>query len=233
MITSLILGALIQTGKPFDYKIGVQEFEGYLAVSSDPKAPFVFVVHDWNGLNDHEIEVCNQLAKEGLNAFAIDVYGKGVRPTTPQDCSKEASKYYGNPELFMSRLVGGIEHSPATGKKYAIGYCFGGTAVLELARRNLGGLTGVGSFHGGLKPLGNSKPVGSVDVAIFHGEADKSVSLQDLENAKAEFSDGRKFFSEVYKDGVHGFCVKGPRYSEAAAIKSWNDWKSFLSKSAL
>lgn len=185
MITTLLATHLFAQGKSFDYKIGAQTFEGY-AVTGSKSKPTVVVVQDWNGVNDHEIGVVEKLGKLGYSAVAIDIYGKGVRPSTVQTCSAESGKYYADPALFLQRLEGGIKAAKIKGKFVAIGYCFGGTGVLELARHKVKNLAGVVSFHGGLKALSVSPAKINTNVIVLHGAVDPFVPAADVDAAKLD-----------------------------------------------
>jgi dienelactone hydrolase len=138
------------------YKDGGTELEGYVAYDDVKQGlrPGVLVIHDWTGVQDYAMSRARQLAELGYVAFAADIYGKGVRPTDPKDCAAEAGKYKGNLPLLRKRVQLGLEQlklQPQTDPKKlaAIGYCFGGTTVLELARSGAD-IAGVVSFHGGL-----------------------------------------------------------------------------------
>ena len=102
------------------------------------KRPAVLVIHQWTGLTDYEKARSRQLAELGYNVFAADIYGKGIRPVPPA-AGQEAGKYKGDRKLYRARLNAGLEQLKKDGltdtsKIAAIGYCFGGTGVLELAR---------------------------------------------------------------------------------------------------
>jgi len=229
VITALLATHLLSQGTAFDYKIGAQTFEGY-AVKGFKGKPTVVVVQDWNGVNDHEIEVVNKLGKLGYSAVAIDIYGKGVRPSTVQTCSAESGKYYADPSLFLSRLEGGIKAANIKGKFVAIGYCFGGTGVLELARHNVKNLSGVVSFHGGVKSLSKSPAKINSNVIVLHGAVDPFIEPADVEAVKAEMKRAKSFKFVAYPGAVHAFTVKsmgfevdGAKYNEAADKGSWDE----------
>ena len=174
-IAALLVGDIL--GKNIEYKIGDESFVGYGAKAAKfkPNSPVVYIIQDWNGVDAHEEGVVEKLAHQGYTAFAIDIYGKGVRPRNAMDCSAESGKYYANSDLYMKRIAEGVKAFPTTGKKFFIGYCFGGTGVLEYARRNLGA-TGVISIHGGLTRL-SKNPASKVNakVLVLHGADDPFV----------------------------------------------------------
>jgi len=142
--------------KTVEYQQGGTTLEGYLAYddSVSGSRPGVLVVHQWMGLTDYERHRAAMLAQLGYVAFCADVYGKGVRPKNPQEAGAEATKYKTDRALLRLRVNAGLAELKKcelvdAKRVAAIGYCFGGTTVLELARSGAE-LNGVVSFHGGL-----------------------------------------------------------------------------------
>src|SRR5215831_12098732 len=142
--------------KPLEYKQGDTVLEGLSVYDSalQGKRPGVLVVHQWKGLSDYEKKRAEMLARLGYNVFAADIYGKGVRPQTVQAAAAEAGKYRNDRGLLRARVRAALDelarHELTDQKRIAaIGYCFGGTTVLELARSGVE-IAGVVSFHGGL-----------------------------------------------------------------------------------
>lgn len=219
-------------GSDVAYKSGSENCVGYGGKPANWKdgRPVVYVIQDWDGVNAHEKEVVDKLVAEGYAAFAIDIYGKNNRPVDMDGNQKESGKYYGNPTLFMERITSGMKAFPTTGKKFAIGYCFGGTGVLETARRNMG-MAGVVSFHGGLKPLQGPKP-GMIDtnVLVLNGAADPVCPPADQEAIQDEMKIAKTFKFVNYDGAVHAFTVKaaGERYQEKADKESWIELMAFL-----
>ena len=139
-----------------EYKQGDTTLEGFLAYDDAIPGlrPGVLVVHQWMGLTDYEKKRAEMLAQLGYVAFCADIYGKGVRPQNPREAGALAGKYKGDRHLLRARVNAGLDalrQQPLVDTKRiaAIGYCFGGTTVLELARSGAD-LNGVVSFHGGL-----------------------------------------------------------------------------------
>ena len=238
MITAIATLLMTDTlGKKFEYTVGSEHFVGYAAKAAkfNSSKPVVYVIQDWNGVDAHEEDVVEKLAHAGFTAFAIDIYGKGVRPRDVKGCSGESGKYYANPELYMKRIQDGIAAFPTKGKKFLIGYCFGGTGVLEFARRNLGA-TGVVSFHGGLASLSKA-PAKKIDakVVVLHGAIDPFVAKKDVEACKSEMKVAKSFKFVEYPGAVHAFTVKdmgfkvdGAKYDANADSKSWVEMLKFL-----
>ena len=156
-----------------EYKQGDTVLEG-VSVYDDAiagKRPAVLVVHQWKGLGDYEKKRAEMLARMGYNVLAADIYGKGVRPPTPAAAGAEAGKFKNDRALLRARVRAGFDwlaKQELTDPKRiaAIGYCFGGTTVLELARSGAE-VAGVVSFHGGLSsptPTRAAPPTTSVRI---------------------------------------------------------------------
>lgn len=229
-----------------EYKDGDTVLEGFVAYD-DAKAgplPGVLVVHDWTGLQDYARRRATMLAELGYIAFAADIYGKGVRPTDPKECAVRAGSYKSDLPLLRRRVTLGFDQllkrpgidAQRTG---AIGYCFGGTTVLELARSGAP-VKGVVSFHGG---LGTTLPAqaGAVkaQVLVCHGADDPFVKPAEQAGFKEEMAKAKVAYEWVaYPGAVHSFTKKeagsdtasGNAYNEAADKKSWQDMKDFFAK---
>ena len=227
-----------------DYKQGGTVLEGYFAYddSVQGKRPGILVVHEWDGLGSYVKTRCDQLAKLGYAAFGADIYGKGVRPATPKDCAAEAGKYKADIQLFRARVNAGLDElknqdqvDPA--RVAAIGYCFGGSAVLELARSGAD-VAGVVSFHGG---LGASQPAapGSIKCAVLvlTGADDPHVPPGDVAAFEDEMRKaGVDWQMAIYGNAVHGFTnpargtdnSKGIAYNAKADKRSWKAMKTFF-----
>jgi len=230
--------------KAVDYSFGGKALQGYVAYDSSWKGtrPVVVVVHDWDGITDHERNQAQKLVKLGYVAFCADIYGKDVHPKTVAECSAASGAIYKDPELFHNRLMAALKTSMAqpkadSNKVAAIGYCFGGTGVLEMAREGFP-LKGVVSFHGGLTALskGDSKP--GARILVLHGDADTMVNpqidgfIQEMKTRNADFKiipyPGAKHAFTV--EGSDKLGVSGVGYQKAAADKSWQDMKTFLTE---
>jgi dienelactone hydrolase len=237
MITTIasVLLATQTMGHTVQYRIGNEPFEGYAAKGKNakPNSPVIYVIQDWDGINAHEIGVVEGLAAAGYTAFAIDIYGRDHRPTDMKGNSVEAGKYYSNPKLYMERIKDGLKAFPTKGKKVFIGYCFGGTGVLEVARRNMGAV-GVVAFHGGLNPLDKNLKVTKInsEVLVLNGDADPSSPPATRDALAAEFKVAKSFKQINYKDAVHAFTNKSAvgRYQEKADKESWVEMMGFLKR---
>ncbi len=236
--------AEVQTQKVV-YQDGDVTLEGFVAYDSDKvkdSAPGVLVVHQWMGLTDYERGRCVQLAELGMVAFALDVYGQGVRPADAGEAGKMAGIYKNDRETYRRRLKLGLEElrlidSVDAGKIAAIGYCFGGTGVLELARSGAD-ISGVVSFHGGLD---SPNPVDgkniTAKVLVCHGADDPFVPKADIEAFVAELNEAKvNWQMDIYSGAVHSFTQpmagndnsRGAAYNEQADHRSWSAMQLFF-----
>ncbi|RYD72588.1 MAG: dienelactone hydrolase family protein, partial [Sphingobacteriales bacterium] len=213
-MTSLIWKAQAQIKtQTIDYKDGETALEGYLAYDESVKGkrPAVLVVHEWMGITDYTKKRCEELAKMGYIAFAPDIYGKGIRPTNMKEAGAQAGKYKGDRNLMRSRVNAGLnwlqkQENVDTKKIAAIGYCFGGTTVLELARSGAN-ILGVVSFHGGLD---NPKPEDAKNikakVLVCHGAIDPNVPQEQVNAFMKEMNDAKVDYQFIaYSGAVHAF----------------------------
>lgn len=233
--------------KTVDYRQGVTVLEGYLAYDDafKGKRPGVLVLHEWNGLGTYVKRRVEQLARLGYVAFGADIYGKGIRPATPEAAAREAAKYRGaDRSLLRERGLAGLDElrkqpNVDAGRLAAIGYCFGGTAVLELARSGAD-LKGVVSFHGGLDTP-NPADARNIraKVLVFHGADDPHVPPPQVAAFQEEMRKGGVDWQMVFYGGaVHSFTnpdsgndlSKGVAYNEKADRRSWEAMKLFLAE---
>lgn len=234
------------TGRTVEYKEGGTLLEGYLAYDDAIKSPRpgVLVVHDWMGISGETRRRCDMLAALGYVALAADVYGKGVRPANTQEAVALAGKYKGDRALYRRRLeaaLGVLRKEPQVNpqKLAAIGYCFGGTGVLELARDSAD-VRGVVSFHGGLDSLHpeDAKAI-KAKVLVLHGADDPFSSAADVAAFQDEMRKAGVDWQMIYYGGaVHSFTnpgaggdnSKGAAYNEKADRRSWQAMKDFFAE---
>ena len=227
-----------------EYKDGDTVLEGFLAydTSLKGKLPVVLIVHEWTGIGPYVKNRAEQLAALGYVAFAIDIYGKGIRPADTTEAAKQAAIYRGDRQLMRRRALAGLEQV----KKYpfvdhdkiaAIGYCFGGGVVLEMARSGAD-LKGVVSFHGNLDTP-NPADANNIKakVLVCHGADDPHVPGEqviafqnEMRNAKVDWQ------LIILGNAVHGFTnpdngsdpSKGAAYNKQADMRSWQAMKGFF-----
>lgn len=229
------------------YKIDGQDFAGYLAYDDSIKGarPGVLVVHEWWGINDYIKRRITQLASMGYAAFAADMYGNGFNTKDPKEAGAMAGKLRGEDRTIMrKRANAGLDvlmNNPLTDKSRitAIGYCFGGTTVLELARSGAD-IAGVVSFHGVLNtPDPNDARNIKAKVLVLNGGNDPSVPDEQVDAFKDEMRKAQVDWQLIsYGGAVHSFTnpdsgndpSKGAAYNLKADMRSWEHMKVFFAE---
>jgi dienelactone hydrolase len=229
-----------------EYRHGDVVLEGYLAYddSFQGKRPGVLVVHEWYGHNPYVRMRAEQLARLGYVAFASDIYGKGVLAKDQKEAAGLAGTYLGDRKLLRARAAAGLdvlrnrkEVDPT--RLAAIGYCFGGSTVLELARSGAD-LKSVASFHGLLNtPTPEDARNIKGRVLVLHGGDDPYVPMKQVEAFQEEMRKGGVDWQFVtYGGAVHRFTnpeagsdnSKGAAYNERADRRSWEAMKVFFAE---
>lgn len=217
---------------------GVQ-FEGYVAYPDtvEQPRPGIMVVHQWMGLGEYEKKRARQLAEMGYVAFAADVYGADTRPQTTHEASLAASTFREDRAKYRRRLIRSLREMSQlkqvnSDELAAIGYCFGGTGVLELARseKNHGlGLEAVVSFHGG---LANPNPEDAANiqsmVQVHHGARDQHVTREHVRSFWREMDEHATvdWDLNIYSGAGHGFTESHDEaYDQRADRLSWRRMK--------
>jgi dienelactone hydrolase len=208
------------------------------------KRPAVLVIHEWWGLNDYTKMRARELAKLGYIAMAVDMYGNNKKGDNPDDAGKLATPFYLNPKLakpIFDAALAKLKTYPQmdAGKVAAIGYCFGGAQVLNLARMGED-MKGVVSFHGNLTVTTPDKNLLKAKILVCHGNDDKFVSMTEVEQFKHQMdSIGASYIFKGYDGATHAFTnpeatAKGQKfnlpiaYNAAADTASWNEMKDFF-----
>ena len=229
-----------------DYQQGDTTLEGYLVYDDaiEGKRPGIIVVHDWMGFGPYGNGRAEQLAQLGYTAFAVDIYGKGVRPKNQDEAGQQAGIYKGDRKLMRARAKAGLDAllaQPTVDPRHvaAIGYCFGGTTVLEMARAGMP-LAGAVSFHGGLStPMPAQKDGLKAKILALHGADDPFVPPSEVEDFQKEMNSAGADWQMMYYSGaVHSFTSpdagndnsKGAAYNEKADQRSWEAMKQFFSE---
>ncbi len=247
---SLLIGACSNIeGKPVEYSANGVTLRGYLAYDRaiTGKRPGILVVHEWWGHNEYVRKRARMLAELGYTALALDMYGDGKQAAHPDEAGKFANQIMQNLPLAKERFLAAYDllreqETVDPDHIAAIGYCFGGAVVLQMAIWGFD-LDGVASFHGGLPPDTAVSP-GQVKakILILQGEEDQFVTPEQMNKLKEELEKEQVDVRVVtYPAAKHSFTnpdadvfaekFKLPiGYNPTADKKSWNDMKNFFSE---
>jgi dienelactone hydrolase len=227
-----------------EYRDGETTLRGFLAYDdavTGPR-PGVLVVHEWWGLNDYARSRAKQLAELGYVAFAADIYGEGRSTTHPQDAMAWSSEVRKSVDGWRTRAEASLDvlrkHPRVDPQRLAaIGYCFGGATVMQLAYAGAD-LKAVASFHGSL-PLPESGDLERCKASVLacHGQADSFISPEQVTKFQQQLSDGGVDLVFVtYGKAKHSFTnpdaakagVDGLAYNAEADHRSWAHLREFL-----
>lgn len=228
-----------------EYKDGNTVLKGFIAYKeSMKKLPAVLIVHEWWGLNDYPKMRAKQLAELGYLAFTVDMYGDGKVAATPEEAGKLAGGVRGDITALRQRINAAldfIKNDPRVdpNKIAAMGYCFGGGVVLELARSGAD-IKGVISFHGGLSTPNPSETKNvKAKILICHGADDKYVSDKDIKTFEDEMNSNKVDWQmNFYSGAVHAFTnpnagnnnASGVAYNANADKRSFEEMKRFFTE---
>jgi dienelactone hydrolase len=265
LLATLILSSLSTVSAhaaqstPVDIKEGDKTYKGTLFYPDKAVGalPLVIVVHEWWGKTEYPDMRARKIADElGYAALSVDLYGEGKTVSTPPEATQASGAFYKNPEMGVKLLqafaaavptaakTAGVTIDPS--KVGAIGYCFGGTQVLNLARAGgLSGkdkLVGVVSFHGGLESSLKDKTPIKTKILVLTGAADKMVDAKQVDAFKAEMKKDKADFDVVsYPGAMHAFT--NPKatelgtkynipiaYNAEADADSWKKMTAFFKK---
>jgi dienelactone hydrolase len=229
-----------------DYKQGETVLQGYLSFDDvgTGERPGVLVFHDWTGVGPYVKGRADMLAAMGYIVFVPDIYGKGIRPTTPEECGKQAGIYRADRSLMRARAAAGLEQllslETVDPKRIAaIGYCFGGGVALELARSGAA-LAGVVSFHGNLDtPNPDDAKNIKAKILVCHGADDPYVPPAQVSAFEDEMRKAGVDWQLIsYGGAVHSFTrsdagtdnSKGAAYNRKADTRSWAAMTQFFNE---
>lgn len=225
--------------RPVSYEFGGVKFTGHLAwdAAKSGQRPGVLIVHEWWGLDDYAKKRAEQLAELGYVAFACDMYGDGKLAKHPDDARKFAGEARANADVWRGRALAALkvlqdQEAVDPTRIAAIGYCFGGSTVMQLAM-NGSDVKAVVSFHGGLQtPTPDQAKAIKCKVLICHGALDTFIPEATLQAVRKALDDAKVDYEMIYYGGaVHSFTVPhadkagmpGVAYNAAADRRSWRD----------
>lgn len=234
-------------GQEVKYPAGDTQLKGYLAYDDSVQGgrPGILVVHEWWGHDDYARNRARMLAELGYTALAVDMYGGGKKADHPDDARKFASEVKQNFSLAKTRFLAALallqQHPTVDPKRIAaIGYCFGGGIVLEMARAGVD-LGGVVSFHGSLSTANPAKAgVVKAKVLVLNGADDPFVKAEDIARFKQEMdAAGISYRLVNYPGAKHAFTNPdadgyGKRfglplaYNAEADKESWKAMQEFF-----
>lgn len=206
--------------------------------------PAVFVIHEWWGLNDYAKMRARELAKLGYIAMVIDMYGNGKMGDNPEVAGQLAGPFYQNPQLakpIFDAALAKLKSYPQmdAAKVAAIGYCFGGAQVLNLARMGAD-MKAVVSFHGNLTVTTPNKSLLKAKILVCHGNDDNFVPMKEVAQFKQQMdSIGVEYIFKGYDGATHAFTnpqatEMGKKfnlpiaYNAAADSASWKEMKDLF-----
>ena len=255
-VTLLLLPAMSLSAAPADlpietktvtYQIGNDTFEGCVSrpVKVLGKVPGILVAHDWTGYGPFSKARAEQLAKLGYIAFALDMYGQGIHAKNPEEAGKLAGAFYKTPGLFATRAQAALAEllkQPGVDPERigAIGFCFGGATVLELARSGAN-VRGVVTFHGSLKTQ-TPAAAGTIkarEILVLHGSRDPLVPPAEVAGFMTEMNAAHVPFRLVaYPNAVHAFTnpeagndpSKPTAYDAPAAEAAYGEMAAFFAQ---
>lgn len=238
------LGFAAIKSQTVEYKQGKATLQGFLVWDDavQGKRPGILVAHAWKGLDDFTRSEATKLAQMGYVAFALDVYGKGIRPTSMDECAKISGTYKNDRPLLRARAKAGLDQllkvkNVDPEKIGAIGFCFGGATVLELARSGAP-VKGTVVFHGSLStPTPQDAANIKGKVLALHGGDDPFVKKEEVDAFVDEMKKGKVDWQlNLYGGAVHGFMepgngndnATGLAYNQQAATRAWKAMSDFF-----
>jgi dienelactone hydrolase len=235
-----------QTLDSVTYQVEGESHTAYFALPKNVnrETKTILIVHEWWGLNDYPKMRALQLAKEGMIGFCIDMYGSGKIANNPGDAKALATPFYQNPEKAYNTFMAGLAESLKiigvnASSMAAIGYCFGGSMVLNAAKKGAP-IDAAISFHGGLAGAPIEPNTNVPAILVCNGAADQFVPETDIVSFKTDMEKNKVNFLFIsYPESTHAFTNPGSTatgkkfdmpiaYNEAADKKSWKDFKKFV-----
>ncbi len=232
-VAALWLLASAVSAETVRYSYQGQALEGFY-LSAGEKAPLVMLIHDWDGPTGYEFRRAEMLKEQGYSVFVADIYGAGIRPVEVADKRHHTGELYRDRNrmrgLINAALQKAAELGANTDNSVMIGYCLGGTAVLEMARAG-SPMQGFVAIHGGLgTPAGQDYSNVKADILVQHGAADANISMAEFAAlSQALEQDGAPNEMISYGGAQHSFTkFDNPKYHPEADKKSWQRLLGFL-----
>ena len=219
-----------------DYSDGNQKLEGFFAKAqkANPKKIGVIILPAWMGVDAHSKESAEALAKLGYHAFVADIYGVGNNPKNTGEAGKNAGFYKNNPAEYQKRIQLAIDQLVKAGADKnqiaVIGYCFGGTGALEVARGKMP-VSGIVSIHGGIgKDAARKNEAISTKMLIENGADDESITPENYNSLVTEMKEGKADWQIItYANSKHTFTnPESPDYNAVMSKRAWNHTMMFL-----
>ena len=226
-----------------EYREGEKPLRGFLAWNEmqSGRRPGVLVVHDNSGLGDHDKERARRLAEMGYVAFACDMFGERTAPADDAERRKafeefRAKRLLPRARVALETLAAQPQVDPS--RLAAIGFCFGGMTVLELARSGAD-LKGVVSFHGGLAGMAPAEPHKvKAKLLVCHGALDPYVTMDQVTAFTTEMTGAAADWQVIiYSGAAHGFTnsraaasIPGVAYHQASDVRSWAAMRQFFAE---
>ena len=247
ILLSLSFCSIVSFGqlKAVAYNDDNQKLNGYAIAPKkvSKNNPGILILPAWKGIDNHAKDSAEKLSEMGYNAFIADIYGEGNYPKNIEEAGKQAGFYKKNVDKYQKRIALALEQLIKAGSNLdnivVIGYCFGGTGVLEAARAGMN-VKGVVSFHGGLgRDATRQNNTINTKVLVLHGAEDPYVSKEEVDAFQQEMKDTKADWQMIfYANAVHSFTdieagndnSKGAAYNEKAEKNSWKHMKLFLNE---
>lgn len=234
VLMGLIQSITAQSLKSVKYADSAQELNGLVTSNAGKNLPGVLILPAWMGIDDEAKAAALQLEKEGYIAFVADIYGKGNIPTDFGSAGKIATQFKTDYKLYQKRISMALEQLKAagaqSGKIAVIGYCFGGSGALEVARAGFD-VAGVVSIHGGLgKASDRPNEQIKTKVLVENPAEDKGVTKEIYDQLVQEMKDGKADWQIItYANCGHTFTnPTSKEYNEVMAKRAWNHTLLFL-----
>tara|TARA_B110000014_G_scaffold264187_1_gene263929 strand:- start:32552 stop:33256 length:705 start_codon:yes stop_codon:yes gene_type:complete len=224
------------------YKCKDKNMIGYVAYPDKKNTPLVLIAHTWAGKDSFVHDRANDLAKIGYTAFAVDMYGEGKVGSDTSENESLMTPLLSDRDNLKDTIIAALEvgkkiEGVDSSKVAAIGYCFGGLVVLDLARSGAD-INGIVSFHGLLMPSSISKNGINSKILVLHGERDPMVPLEMVDNFQQEMTAANADWQiHSYGDTYHAFtnpeandASLGAKFNRDANNRSWLSMQNFFNE---